>query len=80
MADDFTSFAGPDAPPFDEPPPSVAAYEAIPLARDPPEPGEVHSFYSREAAEKAERLLARIARARGAVDVAVGEGLAATRV
>jgi len=78
MADDPTLPPGPGSPaPFEEPPPSVAAYEAIPLARDPPDPREIHSLYSREVAERAERLLASIARARGAVDIAMGEGLAA---
>ncbi len=67
------------APPPDDPPPSVAAYEAIPLARDPPDPRQVRTLHAREIAEKAELLLARLARARGAVDVAIGEGLAALR-
>lgn len=64
------------APTWDEPPPSVAAYQAIPLAHDPPDPRQVRTLYTREVAEKAELLLARLARARAAVDVAIGEGLA----
>ncbi len=75
--DNLPGRAGLAALPFDEPPPSVAELEAVPLALEPPDPGAVRSLHLSEAADRAERLLARLARARGAVDVAIGEGLAA---
>ncbi len=78
MADETSIPPGSDAPPpFPKPPASLEEYEAIPLAREPPDPRQLRTFYSREAAQKSERLLARIARARGAVEIFLGEGLAA---